>query len=130
MASVPGPGPATSGNRTTARQYPRSTCYVNFNVKSLKAWASSGNIIAHFPLLLGQSHPGFRIVIFIPSGTLVCSKLGEEFKIYFGAEGVDAEDLDADGIAKMEGSAEAAAFDNLLLFIVLVRIVLEGRETD
>jgi len=34
-----------------------------------------------------------------------------QFKIYFTAEGVDAEDFGANGIAEAEGAAGAAAFE-------------------
>ncbi len=44
-----------------------------------------------------------------------------DLKIDFGAEGVEAEDLDADGVAEMRGSAVAAAFDEVVVIECLVR---------
>ena len=52
----------------------------------------------------------------------------DQLKIDLAAEGVDAGDLDADAVAQAEGAAMAAAFDQVLLLIVVVGVVLERRE--
>ena len=52
----------------------------------------------------------------------------DQLKVYFAAEGVDADNLDADGIAETEGAAMAASFDEVFLFVILVGVVFESGE--
>ena len=48
-----------------------------------------------------------------------------QFKYDLATKGVDSENPDLDGVAKVKGTIELAAFNNMLFFIVVVIIVLE-----
>ncbi len=51
-----------------------------------------------------------------------------QFEIEFTAEGVDACQLDLNGISKPKGSTTPAAFDDMFAFVVVVGVVEEGVE--
>ena len=49
-----------------------------------------------------------------------------QFEIELAAEGVDARELDLNGISNPKGSTMSAAFDDILAFVVVIGVVEKG----